>query len=693
MEFTVWGPGLAGSLVFAGAGLAWGALALWPGRVWLAGPANRSLALLFALAVGPLGLAVWLYCLFWFLPGRPDWVYPALAFLPPALGLLLAPRRLAGLPLLAAERARAAARLAGREKFWAGALLAALLLVAVKAVAFPLVADDALNYALVSRELAATKSLVNYPMLYEGARGLLVGQKHPPGQMLLYALARLAAGDQLGDLWTRAGSLYYFLLLVCTTAALIRRRGGSPRAALLGACLCLGLPLLVNQAILNTLDPARLALFLLGAGLYGLYLAEGRAGLAWAGGTAAAAALFTHLSMLLLPVVVAGAAGLESLRARRRRAAAGFSLGLVALTLALSLAPAAPYFWKLFTPPAARPEAAVAGPGRVPARLAAPQATLGLFVGKYERADHSRLPAAERDWAFTLDRLADAPEHLLNRLGGRLGTRLGPFTRVLYFSGVYWLGLGLLWATARRQWPRDAFYRGSLIQIGLVFLLVTPFQYANPRFILTGAPLVVVFCGLAWQAVAESPRQRRRPWTRLWPAVLGLCLVTGLAVAGWQKGDLRLADAPTWQQLRQGARDFLGAPDYYRLLHWLEFQDPDREEKILCFRAAPFFYYTHRQGVAYRFSPLTRDLFTAVCGQDLTPRELARALRARGIHRILDDPNYATYIRFRESCFPDLLASRLVRVVRRSGLVTLWELVPGPDEAPPSPPAPATPTR
>src|SRR5262245_3048524 len=183
--------------------------------------------------------------------------------------------------LLPATKQFALANLRGaRRGFWTiarivedhlvvvfGAVLTAILLAMIlyTGLAWPLIDNDPIEYALVSRAIYAAKSLSVYPIFTgQPDSGLYAAATHPPAFHLLHVWGYFFDGPNATRM-LRLSPLFYFGTLILLMSALLMRYG--KLAAVLGGLFVLSTPYFAHLAIIAHIDPMRIFFFFLSLAL------------------------------------------------------------------------------------------------------------------------------------------------------------------------------------------------------------------------------------------------------------------------------------------------------------------------------------------------------------------------------------------------------------------------------------------
>lgn len=270
-------------------------------------------------ALAPMLTGLSTVAVLWVAPGHSTW-FRVTAVLG-LLGLVavlarLAARGLGGLgrveeaPLLGADPvARVAAVI----------FVASLLVMWTLAACIPVTQNDALEYAIVGREIHASGDLRTYPVLDPaGSRSGFFGPwTHPPLYVALIALAFAIQGGD-GDTWmVRLISPWFFSVAALLVAAVGAMRG-SPRGGVFAGMLFLAAPLLFLGAASSLIDPLPvLGMALVVAMLVGLEASPWKRG-AWIG-LALGMGLWTHSVAVLFPALLVPAAWLTAHMRNRSR--------------------------------------------------------------------------------------------------------------------------------------------------------------------------------------------------------------------------------------------------------------------------------------------------------------------------------------------------------------------------------------
>lgn len=628
-------------------------------------------SLLIALATAPIFTAYGLYYLLVFFPWQTDFFYCAAVCGTILLVNLLMVNQVTIFGAALAGSFGRLVRLARQRPLMAAVAVVLVVLIGLKTVAYPYISDDATCYALLGRYFYHAKSLFNYPMRFAAENGMLIAQKHPLGQILLYTLSYLINGSAANDLVSRSISFYYFVILIASLGVIVRRLAQNRNSALAAVLVLAATPLAVEMTIFNTLDPARMVGFLLST--YACYLALTTR--SWRYGAlfvlVFSAALFIHLSVIILvPVLAALVIGhnliikipLAWLRNKLPLTSLPALMILACLMLALVLP--GRYFYRLVVPPSAPCASAPAG---------------GAFAGESEHAT----PYGAVDAASVGPGLAALQAHFFGNINTRhlaawMGAnailkRLSPFTRILYYSFTFWLwviAVALLLARRTRLSLAEYFFLGVTV---LGFAGITACQYANPRYMLTILPAVCVVIAFGYDQQVSAGALKT--WTAriLLALFIMFLLSTALAVGILRKGSLRHLFLGQSEKLLCSTRDFEGARDYFKALDYIN-RNLDSPAKILVFRHAVFFYYTHANGIVFRYSrnlkPFRREYYAA----SRDPAQAAAALKDIGCDYILTDPAFSRYNSYRNSVMPLLYRSEHVRLVYQSGAVCLYKL-------------------
>jgi len=224
---------------------------------------------------------------------------------------------------------------------WVAALLAFSLLVLLALAAFiPITQNDALEYAIVGRELHAAGDLRVYPLLDSaGSRSGFFGPwTHPPLYVSLIALAFALQGQDDGTLLARLISPW-FLCAATLVVAAIGGLGGHVRRACLAGVLFVAAPLLylgAASSLIDSLPVLGLALAL--AMIVGLEAPPWRRGAMT--GAAIGVALWTHSVAVIFPALLVPAVWW---RVRSQRGSAAALKELAAMCLAAGAIGCWPY--------------------------------------------------------------------------------------------------------------------------------------------------------------------------------------------------------------------------------------------------------------------------------------------------------------------------------------------------------------
>lgn len=136
-------------------------------------------------------------------------------------------------------------------------------------VSKPIVTNDALIYSFLGKYIAREKSLSNYPMNRPDPE---TGAKfswiiHPPGLVSLYAWMHIMQGDYSSDMSSRFVAPIYACYLLILLYYILKKHH-SRYSAQLSSIFYILTPVFLFQAIGNSIDPVRITLFTLTAYLF-----------------------------------------------------------------------------------------------------------------------------------------------------------------------------------------------------------------------------------------------------------------------------------------------------------------------------------------------------------------------------------------------------------------------------------------
>lgn len=326
---------------FAGLGLA-------RSMPWSRGARSARVDMAFGVALGPMLTGMAMIAVLWLWPGRsPAFRVAAVVGL---VGLATA------LAWLAARRRTDRADVAGRAELGTDPVARAasvmfvgsLLVMWGLAACIPVTQNDALEYAIVGREIHASGDLRTYPVLDPASTrsGFFGPWTHPPLYVALIALAFAIQGGD-GDTWlVRLISPWFFAVAALLVAAVGAMRG-SPRGGVFAGMLFLAAPLLFLGAASSLIDPLPvLGMALVVALLVGLEASPWQRG-AWIG-LALGMGLWTHSVAVLFPALLVPAAWLLAQRRVSHRSSGWVPAKEVATMLAVAgLVGAWPYLRNL----------------------------------------------------------------------------------------------------------------------------------------------------------------------------------------------------------------------------------------------------------------------------------------------------------------------------------------------------------
>lgn len=233
------------------------------------GAANFLLAWL----LGPMGVAWVLWVLLRFLPGLPPAVYMSAIMGVAALTIILLRERaqeilgetwryLSALPdLVTWENIRS--NLLGSGLLLGAAIL--FLVTAFNILAMPIMASDPLEYASLSRVLAADRSLDNYPLDPSLDTGFYARSAHPPAFHMMIVWAYFFEGGETSSRLLRIIQLHY-LIGSCALMAFVCHRENAPSVVRMGfgVLFLLGTPFYIALVTSFHIDPIRIPLMFLG---------------------------------------------------------------------------------------------------------------------------------------------------------------------------------------------------------------------------------------------------------------------------------------------------------------------------------------------------------------------------------------------------------------------------------------------
>ncbi len=257
------------------------------------------------LALAPMLVGLAAVAVLWLAPGRdPDHRVAAVLVL---VSVAAASAWIAGRHHRRLRAAGAAVVGVGRDpvaRSTAVMFVASLLVMWCLAAFIPITQNDALEYAIVGREIYATGDLRTYPVLDSaGAQSGFFGPwTHPPLYVAMVALAFAHQGGDSGTWIVRLISPWFFTVAALLVAALGALRG-TARGGLFAGMLFLAAPLLYLGAASSLIDPLPvLGMTLVLALLVGLDASPLRRGL-WVG-LALGAALWTHSVAVIFPALL-----------------------------------------------------------------------------------------------------------------------------------------------------------------------------------------------------------------------------------------------------------------------------------------------------------------------------------------------------------------------------------------------------
>ncbi len=528
----------------------------------------------------------------------------------------------------------------------------AIVIGALLVLATPLSENDALEHALVGRELYAAGKLAAYPILDSAtASGIYAPWSHPPLYSALIVQSYALQGSAETATLMRAIAPLFLLAAVLLTYTLAARH--SPVAGWVASLIVLSTPLLGRSTIAGGIDALPVA---------GLVLA-------------------------LAPLT------LQSVAPMRRALAAGLCLGLALLTHAQAV---------IFVPMiAAAAWASLPQPAAQRLRWTAALLGLALLIGGWPYWRNLQLfgvlvsdtpavfalPQLEWDAYFRLARGLDSP---LARL--QFGVLKGWFS-LASFGTAFWL----LLAAASGRWARSqpAMQRTrtllitSVLLIALyhLFLLLTALagvdlMIRNDRYLLPLMPMVGALAAIGLCNVWALLRQRSAQYASgrslkaaNWPswalgAVLALALAAGLALQWY--GALA-ANRVTPRSMLAGADAQAARLPSLRLMRTLTDLTPPKA-LVLSLRPADM-YYAHRKMISY----IDPRLIAFYLQTD--PEHALATLHALGVTHV-HVPDYSLPVDY-NSQLPRLLSSpRFARLLSYDSGHALYELVR--DAAPPA---------
>lgn len=194
--------------------------------------------------------------------------------------------------------------------------IASLLVMWMLAALIPMTQNDALEYAIVGREIFAARDLRVYPLLdpASSASGFFGPWTHPPLYVSLVYMAFALQGDDAGTLAVRLVSPWFFTAAALLVASLGALRGGA-RGAFFAGMVFLAAPLTYLGAASSLIDPLPvLGLALVLAAAVGLEARPWHRG-AWIG-AALGLALWTHSVAVIFPFLAAPALWLTAWMSR-----------------------------------------------------------------------------------------------------------------------------------------------------------------------------------------------------------------------------------------------------------------------------------------------------------------------------------------------------------------------------------------
>lgn len=232
---------------------------------------EKDLRQLFALTrgLGPI-IASWLlYNLFLLFPHNPIWFYAVslcVIFALLALWGKSAWTSLSANYLWLARIVKDLISVSRTRKILVALILSILLFSLLIAVAYPLVANDSLAYAMDARIMTRDRSLENYlaVQLADEATGYLYPSFQTPFLQMLYVWLDMLSNSSPADLLARFVSPYYAFQTLLLLGYIISRERGKD-AALWGVFALAAVPIFVVESYHNTIDPPRFYIGLLAA--------------------------------------------------------------------------------------------------------------------------------------------------------------------------------------------------------------------------------------------------------------------------------------------------------------------------------------------------------------------------------------------------------------------------------------------
>jgi hypothetical protein len=535
---------------------------------------------------------------------------------------------------------------------WLGsAAMLAIALGALLVLATPLSENDALEHALVGRELYTAGELAAYPILDTAmASGIYAPWSHPPLYSALIVQSYALQGSAETATLMRAIAPLFLLAAVLLTYALAARH--SPVAGWIASLIVLSTPLLGRSTIAGGIDALPVA---------GLVLALAPLTLqsvtpmrrALATGLCLGLALLTHAqAVIFVPMIAAAAwAGLPLPAAQRLR-------GIAAL-LGLALLIGGWPYWRNFQ-------------------------LFGVVVSDMPAV--FALPQLGWDAYFRLARDLDSPVARL-----QFGVLKGWFS-LASFGAAFWLlllatlGSGLGRSQPAMQQTRTLLTTSVLlIALYHLFLLLTALagfdlMIRNDRYLLPLMPMVGVLAAIgvcnAWALLRQRSAQFASGWSAKavnWPswalgAVLALALAAGFALQWY--GALA-ANRVTSQSILASADAQAARLPSLRLMRTMADLTPP-DAVVLSLRPADM-YYAHRKMVSY-IDPRLIAFY-----RQTDPERAFATLTTLGVTHV-HVPDYSLPVDY-NSQLPQLLSSpRFARLLSYDSGYALYELVRG--EAP-----------
>lgn len=467
----------------------------------------------------------------------------------------------------------------GLARPYLAVVAALLLLLAVQAVVLPLNGNDPLEYALVAKVIAQSKSLAHYPLRQaDPVTGLYAGSSHPLGYISLIVWTYLFSGGIFDGL-SRSISPFYTLALV--VLFLTGRREDRGLHGTLAALLLLGASLYFQTSAICHIDSLR---------LYAMYLSVfcldriptdnlNRSGRGWLVlcGIAAGLSLFCHsIGLLTLPFL----AGCWLARARRpltRQVAVLAVIGLLAVGVG---------GWRY--------------------------ARNTLEYGSPVRDDEPVWSLPSIDYKAYNDRLktiTSPVERLVNGVLTPLTRYNGLTDNALTFFGFsFWLALGAVILTPREV-GRDPMAIFCLVCLGLFFALAlasvavgSSLIIKNVRYFLTVLPFAAYLGAIPVIALARRAARfgRLGHGLAVCSLILALCggtLALNGATFAFALPNLRFLAHSDLAYLEHAYGGEYFYPAGYQAVAWVREHTPP-DTRILVFRKNEMAYYGGRRILA-----------------------------------------------------------------------------------------------